>query len=217
MQHARELRAIAESDEVIQGIPKSAMPRGLACFGSPGVGKSRFFGRQAVWFLFHDEIPTFVLDPTGGTIDNFLDKVIRHLSFLPQDVCDKVWQRIVYCDLHGQDGYVTPWPFFYRLGHERSLWEISERYLQVLLRSDPALATRPIMGWPPMHKIGVYSGMILSALGFQITEIFDLLQQPQHWRDRFTEAQHRYPTVAEAVAYFRGKSISPCAKRSGNG
>jgi hypothetical protein len=203
MQHARELRAVAESGEAIRGIPKLALPRGTACFGSPGVGKSRYLGREAHWFLFLDEIPTIVLDPTGGTIDNFLDVLIRHLAYPDQEVCDEAWERIIYCDMHGKDGYVIPWPFFYRLGTERSLWEISERYLQVLLRSDPSLATRPIMGWPPMHKIGVYAGMILSALGFQITEIFDLLQQPQHWHDRFQEAQHRYPTVAEAVAYFR--------------
>jgi hypothetical protein len=207
MQHARELRAVVESGEAVRGIPTSAMPRGIACFGAPGVGKSRYLGREALWFLFLDEIPTIVLDPTGGTIDNFLDVLIRHLAFLPQEECDEVWERIIYCDMHGQDGYVTAWPFFYRLGHERSLWEISERYLQVLLRSDPALASRPIMGWPPMHKIGVYAGMILSALNFQVTEIFDLLQQPQHWHDRFQEAQHRYPTVSEAVAYFREEYI----------
>jgi hypothetical protein len=134
-QHARNLRVIAKREEAIRGIPKLALPRGLACFGSPGVGKSRYFGREAVWFLFHDEIPTIVLDPTGGTIDNFLDKVIRHLSFLPQEECDKEWERIIYCDMHSQDGYVTPWPFFYLLGKERSLWEMSERYLQVLLET----------------------------------------------------------------------------------
>jgi hypothetical protein len=203
MQHSRDVRAVVENDAVIRGIPKTAMPRGLACFGAPGVGKSRYLGREAVWFLFLDEFPTIVLDPTGGTIDNFLDKVIRHLAYPTQETCDEVWERILYCDMHGKDGYVTAWPFFYRLGTERSVWEISERYLQVLLRSDPSLATRPILGWPPMHKIGVFAGMILSALGFQVTEIFDLLQQPQHWLDRFHEAQYRYPTVAEAVAYFR--------------
>jgi hypothetical protein len=207
MQHARELRAVAESGEGIRSIPKSARPKGVACFGAPGVGKSRYLGREAVWFLFPDEIPTIVLDPTGGTIDNFLDVLIRHLAYPDQEVCDKEWERIIYCDMHGKDGYVTHWPFFYRLGTERSLWEISEHYLQVLLRSDPSLGTRPIMGWPPMHKIGIYAGMLLSALNFQVTEIFDLLQEPQHWRDRFHEAQYRYPTVSEAVAYFREEYI----------
>jgi hypothetical protein len=207
MQHALDLRAITTSDETIRAFPKSALARSLACYGSPGDGKSRFFGRGAVWLLFVDEIPQVVLNPTGGTIDNLLDKAIRHLSFLPQEACDKEWQRIIYCDMNTQDGYVIPWPFFYRLGNEHSLWDISERYLQVLLRSDPSLTTRPLMGWPPMHKIGVYAGMILSALGFQITEIFDLLQHSQHWHDRFTLAKQRYPTVAEAVAYFRDTYI----------
>jgi hypothetical protein len=163
LQAARQLRAVAERDKAIRGIPKHALSRGLACFGAPGVGKSRALSRIA-WLLFLDEIPTVVLDVTGGAIDLFLDKLLRTLSFLPPEECDKYWERIVYCDMHGTDGYVMPWPLFYRLGIERSLWEISERYLQVLLRSDPALATRPIMGWNPMHKIGVYAGMILAAL-----------------------------------------------------
>jgi hypothetical protein len=41
LQTARELRAVVEIDKGIRGIPKSALPRGLACFGAPGVGKSR--------------------------------------------------------------------------------------------------------------------------------------------------------------------------------
>jgi hypothetical protein len=105
--------------------------------------------------------------------------------------------------MSGRDGYVVPWPFFYRLGHERSLWEIAERYVQVIRKSDPSLITRPIMGWPPLHKIGVYSGMILAALGYQITEASQLLQHPEQWEDRFRQAEERYPTVAEAVIFFR--------------
>jgi hypothetical protein len=178
MQRARDLRAGAASDNALRAIPKSALPRGVACFGAPGVGKSRYLGRGAAWLLFLSESPQVIFDSTGGTIDNFLDKVIRNLAYLPQDECDKVWERIVYCDMNAQDGYVIPWPFFYRLGHERSMWELSERYLQVLLKSDPGLAQRPIMGWPPMHKIGVYAGMVLAALSYQITEIFDLLRHP---------------------------------------
>jgi hypothetical protein len=196
-----------QDTEEIREIPKSALPnKGLACFGAPGVGKSKAL-RGLAWLLFLDEIPTVLLDMKGDTIDYFLDKLIRNLSYLPQDVCDKYWERVVYIDMHGQYGYVVPFPFFYRLGTERSLWEISERYLQVLLRSDPGLADRPIMGWPPMHKMGVYAGMVLSALSFQITEIFDLLRNPEQWDSRFSQARSRYPTVTEAVNYFRTEYI----------
>jgi hypothetical protein len=37
--------------------------------------------------------------------------------------------------MHGSDGYISPFPLYYALGKE-SLWDISDRYLQVILKSD---------------------------------------------------------------------------------
>jgi hypothetical protein len=45
--------------------------------------------------------------------------------------------------------------------------------------------------------------MILSALGYQITEAENLLRHPEQWNSRFTEAERRYPEVQPAVAFFR--------------
>jgi hypothetical protein len=195
---------------LVQALPDvspAALSRGILCCGAPGVGKSRFLGRRLAIKVFAAEIGQIIIDPTGGTIDNFLDKVVELSTYLPRCEAAKLFARIVYCDMSGRDGFVVPWPFYYRLGHERSLWEISERFVQVIRKSDPALLTRPIMGWPPLHKIGVYTGMVLAALGYQITEAESLLFHPEQWHDRLQQAENRYPTVKRAVAFFRDEYI----------
>jgi hypothetical protein len=90
---------------------------------------------------------------------------------------------------------------------ERSLREVAERYLQVILKSNPSLLNAQVQDWPPLHHIGVQTGMILSALGCQITEAADLLRHPEQWQSRFAEAEHRYREVAPAVAFFRDEFI----------
>jgi hypothetical protein len=87
------------------------------------------------------------------------------------------------------------------------LLEIAERYLQVIIRSNPALYQAQVLGWPPLHRIGVNTGMVLAALGYQITEAEDLLRRPEAWESRFQEAVARYPEVQPAVAFFRNEYI----------
>src|SRR5919106_3597114 len=107
----------------------------------------------------------------------------------------------------GKSGVITPWPLYHKLGNERSLREVAERYLQVILKSNPSLLNAQVQGWPPLHHIGVQTGMILSALGCQITEAADLLRNPEQWERRFREAEQRYPEVGPAVAFFRDEFI----------
>ena len=59
------------------------------------------------------------------------------------------------------------------------------------------------MGAAPLTKIGTYTGIVLYALGFQITEAKSLLSDPTAWFDRFSQAEKRYPSSAEAVRFFR--------------
>jgi hypothetical protein len=190
----------------IRAVPTSARARGILCLGAPGVGKSRQFGRLIAWNDFLLGHPQVVIDPIGATIDNFLDKVIRNLPYLEKADGETDTDRIIYVDMSGRDGFIMPFPLYYRLGTERSVWEVSERFLQVIKKSDPSLVTRPIMGWPPMHKIGVYLGMLLSALDFQITEgesLLNWMSRPDLWQRLFQRAEERYPTVKRAVSYFR--------------
>jgi hypothetical protein len=155
------------------------------------------------WGDFLSGIPQLICDPIGSTIDNFLHKLVTELHYLPESEQQQHRERIRYFDLSGKDGYVLPLPLYFRLGTERSLREIAVRLPHLYRKSEPELATRPIMGAVPLTKIGTYTGILLCALGFQITEAQSLLRQPTTWFDRFSQAETRYPSAAEAVRFFR--------------
>jgi hypothetical protein len=180
---------------------------GIYILGSRGSGKSRLSGRVIAWQDYRAEIPLVVIDPLGGTIDNFLDKLFRFLQYVHSAKHSQYWSRVRYVDMSGKDGVITPFPLYYKLGNERSLREVAERYLQVILKSNPSLLNAQVQGWPPLHHIGVHTGMVLAALGCQITEAADLLRHPEQWLDRFTQAEHRYPEVGPAVDFFRDEYI----------
>jgi hypothetical protein len=180
---------------------------GIYFLAGRGRGKSRMLGRKIAMQDFLAGFPQVIFDPVGATIDNFLDKVTRFLQHIPASLHSRFWDRIVYVDMSGKDGVVVPFPLYYRLGTERSLLEIAERYLQTIIKSNPDLFHAQVLGWPPLHRIGVYTGMVLSAVGYQITEAADLLARPEQWESRFAEALARYPEVQPAVAFFRTEYI----------
>jgi hypothetical protein len=188
-------------------IKRNARSMGIYVLAARGTGKSRLLGRQIAMQDFLAGFPQVIFDPIGATIDNFLDKVIRFLQYIPAAERDLFWDRITYVDMSGKGGAITPFPLYYRIGTERSLLEISERYLQTIIKSNPALFQAQVLGWPPLNRIGVYTGMILSALGYQITEAEDLLRHPEQWQNRFREAEARFPEVEPAVAFFRDEYI----------
>jgi hypothetical protein len=210
MQRRRRVPPNQKPEQKNQSLPLSARAMGIYILGSRGSGKSRLSGRVIAWQDYRAEIPLVIIDPLGGTIDNFLDKLFRFLQYVHPTKHSKYWSRVRYVDMSGKgkDGVITPWPLYYKLGNERSLREVAERYLQVILKSNPSLLNAQVQGWPPLHHIGVQTGMILSALGFQITEAPGLLRNPAQWLDRFNEAEKRYPEVAPAVAFFRDEYIS---------
>jgi hypothetical protein len=195
--------------------PRSAHPSrkrrvmGLYLLAGRGTGKSRMLGRKIAFGDFLAGTPQVIFDPVGTTIDNFLDKVLGFLAEHPQLAPDGVLERIVYCDLSGKDGVITPWPLYYKLDTERSLLEIAERYLQTIIKSNPDLFHAQVLGWPPLHRIGDYSGIVLAALGYQITEAEELLDNPEAWEAAglFAKAEQVSPEAKRAVAYFRNKYI----------
>ena len=190
-------------------LPASARVMGLYLLAGRGTGKSRMLGRKIAFGDFLAGVPQVIFDPVGATIDNFLDKVTWFLYAYPQLAQDPIWDRIIYVDMSGKDGVVVPFPLYYRTGNERSLLEIAERYLQTIIKSNPALFQAQVLGWPPLHRIGVYSGMVLSALGYQITEAEALLDNPEAWEASglFAKAEQVSPEAKQAVAYFRNKYI----------
>jgi hypothetical protein len=216
-----------------QSVSRSSRSMGIYLLAGRGTGKSRLLGRKIAMEDFLAGIPQCVIDPVGATIDNFLDTVLRFLQHFPTSQHPFILQRIRYVDMsgkgefwdsfretghslapkispllpEGQGGVIVPFPLYYKLGSERSLLEIAERYLQVIIKSNPDLFSAQVLGWPPLHRIGVYTGMILSALGYQITEAEDLLRRPEQWDSRFREAEHRYLEAAPAVSFFRNEFI----------
>jgi hypothetical protein len=190
-------------------LPASARVMGLYVLAGRGTGKSRLLGRKIAYGDFLAGIPQVIFDPVGATIDNFLDKVTWFLHDYPHLERDPIWDRIIYVDMSGKDGVVVPFPLYYTLGTERSLLEIAERYLQTIIKSNPDLFHAQVLGWPPLHRIGDYSGIVLSALGYQITEAEDLLDNPEVWEaaGRFAQAEQVSPEAKRAVAYFRNKYI----------
>jgi hypothetical protein len=190
-----------------QTISRSSRSMGIYLLAGRGTGKSRLLGRQIALEDFLAGIPQCVIDPVGATIDNFLDTVLWFLQRLPASQHPYVLQRIRYVDMSGKGGVIVPFPLYYQLGSERSLLEIAERYLQVIIKSNPDLFHAQVFGWPPLHRLGVYCGMALAALGYQITAAERLLAQPQAFLPRLTHAQSQYPELAEVIAYFRDEYL----------
>lgn len=188
-----------------QTVTHSARKMGCLALASKGAGKSTLLAMIA-WQDYISGTPQCILDPIGGTVDAFLHRVLRFLQHIPKELHEHFWKRIVYVDVSGQDGFIVPFPLYYKLGRE-SLREVAERFLQVILMTNPSLLNAQVQGWPPLHRIGVYTGMVLFALDLQITSAVDLLRHPEQWVGRFAEAQARYPEVAEAVAFFKNEYI----------
>lgn len=179
-------------------IPDNSRSMGIHIQAGKGSGKSRMMGRLIAWLDFVRGVPLVIFDPHGPTIDNFLDKLTR----MPREIQERLWHRVIYVDMSGRSGQVIPFPLYYRLGGE-SLYEISQRYLDVIRKLDPYLQTASVEGWNPLWRTGTYAGMVLAALGFQITEAEKLLQNPAAWERRFGEVLNTYPEAAPAVAYLR--------------
>jgi hypothetical protein len=190
-------------------LSRSARSMGIYVLAGRGTGKSRLMGRKIAMQDYLAGFPQVIFDPVGATIDNFLDKVTRFLQYIPAAERQRFWDRIVYVDMSGKDGVVVPFPLYYKLGTERSLLEIAERYLQTIIKSNPALFQAQVLGWPPLHRIGDYSGIVLAALGYQITEAEELLDHPEVWEatGRLAQAEQVSPEAKRAVSYFRNTYI----------
>ena len=178
-------------------LPDDSRSMGIHIMAGKGSGKSRMMGRMIAWLDFVRGIPQVIFDPHGPTIDNFLDKIIR----LPPALQAKAWSRVIYVDMSGKTGYVIPFPLYYRIEDE-GLYEISQRFLDVVRKIDPFLQTASVEGWNPLWRAGTYTGMVLAALGMQITEAEQLLQNPDAWGDKLNTAVTDQPDTMYAVNFI---------------
>src|ERR687893_1679426 len=98
-----------EPVETDSSLPLSARAMGIYILGSRGSGKSRLSARIIAWQDYRAEIPLVIIDPLGGTIDNFLDKLWRFLQYVHPSKHSHYWSRIRYVDMSGKTGDITPW------------------------------------------------------------------------------------------------------------
>jgi hypothetical protein len=75
MMKRRSRKPTDQNPEKKSTLPLSARAMGIYILGARGSGKSRLSARIIAWQDYRAEIPLVVIDPLGGTIDNFLDKL----------------------------------------------------------------------------------------------------------------------------------------------
>jgi hypothetical protein len=186
-------------------IKNSSRNMGIYCLGGRGTGKSWELSLAIAWQDYLAGIPQVIYDPLGTVSQYFCYKLVRTLTYLPKAARAKYWERVIYCDLSGREGFVTPFPLYYRQGDE-TLQDIAERLLTVVELSNPGLVTNAPVTWPSTRRLGVNAGALLASLGLQITELEDLLFNTLEWErtGRFAAALSQYPSdAAPAVSYFR--------------
>jgi hypothetical protein len=200
-------RAFAKHTRLARSNWESARYNGTYILGAKGSGKSTVAADIALYDFLRG-IPQIIIDPLGvGTIDSFLWRVWRFLRTLPPDIPRsyhaRFWERITYINVASAER-IVPFPLIYKTGSERSLLQIAERYLQVILLTSPWLMHAQVQGWPPLHYIGSQTAIVLAALDYPLTLALDLLRHPEAWRNagRFAEAVKRYPEAAPAVQFF---------------
>jgi hypothetical protein len=115
---------------------ESALYNGTYILGAKGSGKSTV-AADIAFYHFLNGTPQLIIDPLGvGTIDGFLWRVWRFLRDMPADMPQsydsRFWERIIYINVASAER-IVPFPLVYKTGSERSLLEIAERYLNVIL------------------------------------------------------------------------------------
>lgn len=181
-------------------LPDPGRAMGGRYLGPRGTGKSRLLGRRLVYGDFVREIPQVVFDPVGDTIDNFLDVVFDMTK--PKHERQAAAERIMYVDVGGGTGYVCPLPVYHRSEFDQ-LDQVAARPIDVWRRIDPALGAAPIMGLNAVLTTGLYTGMVLSALGWRMSEAEALLSDPGRYRERILHAVSDDYKLREAAVWLQ--------------
>lgn len=178
-------------------ISPSALRNGVRWMGGPGTGKTRGLALTMVWPHLWRVLPTIVLDPTGALCNLVLHKVASFQGVSQR----RLWPRIKYVDLAATD-YIVPMPLYQRRQDE-TLFAVANRFVQVIERQDPYLQTASIEGLNALKEAGIAGGMLMAALGLQVTELGSLLAEPEAWLGRLQEVQKAHPELRRAVKFFR--------------
>src|SRR5215203_2177249 len=181
-------------------LPDQARTGGKLLAAPTGWGKSRFLGALCYQDLLRG-IGTVVLDAVGGTIDNCLNKLL-YLSQVDQVALS---EKVIYCNMAGHrvgdtvyDTYVSTWPMLYKLDKKETLDVTSQRIVDLISKTNKALASASIQGLPRVEAILTSVLQILAAHNLPISSAIDLLQNPEKWRGKIEEAVRLHPEVIRA-------------------
>ena len=169
---------------------------GFLIIAPSGAGKSIFMGKHIALSDCQNHIPQIIIDVGGQCIENFLHACL----FLSEPEQKELLSRIVYCDMAGEEGFVTSWPLLHSWSPEERLVVTASRLPELLGLLDENFSNATIQGLTRTIPIAVTTGKILTALQLPITEVFSLLRQPEEWTDRIKEADRRNPACTTAAA-----------------
>jgi hypothetical protein len=145
--------------------------RGINLVSLPGGGKTVILGRVIAMSDILNGIPTVVLDPGGDTIDHIIDCLMRLEN---EEQRAALFKRIVYVNMAGGEDIVSV-PLYYRLGGETN-FIIGERFPNVILRIDAALASAAIQGMNAVRDDCRKAAPRLLERGWQVTEMRSVLK-----------------------------------------
>jgi hypothetical protein len=160
-------------------LSNSALSLGVLLLGAPGSGKTTWASLLCLQHLFRG-VPQVLIDPTGTLSEALLFRLLCALQDFPPEEHSTFWQRLRYIDV-GNPEVVVPFPIYNRTPSE-SLREVAERFIETLRLAYPRLVTQASVTWPALRRVGVNAGMVLAALGYQLTEAEDLLYNTLEWQ-----------------------------------
>lgn len=194
-------------------LPEEIRSMGIHIQAGRGSGKSFLMGNTIAFRDFCQAVPQVIFDPQGATIDFFLaaayqayDDMVQ-AGRLSEEQQEQFWDGIIYVDMSGTlTDRVVPFPLYYRLGQE-SVADVASRLLDVFIRLNPELIQAPIMGWNSIVRYALPAGMILSTLGYQITEVESLLIHPKLWKDKLLTLRSQTSDwgLKRAIDFFTSK------------
>jgi len=165
-----------------------------------GWGKSRYLGAMCYLDLLRG-VGTVVLDAVGAAIDNCLNQLL----YLSPEEQQELSEKIIYCNMSGHqvgdtvyDTYVSSWPMLYKLDKKETPDVTSQRIVDLISKTNKALASASIQGLPRVEAILTSTLQILAAHKLPISSAIDLLQNPQDWRGKIEQAVRLNPEVFRA-------------------
>src|SRR3954466_13443051 len=128
-------------------LPDTARGMGIFMGSTRGTGKSTLLGKHIAFSDFYrptlaECVPVVIIDPIGGTIDNFLDKIGQE----DYETRKKLFKRVRYVRIGGLDGRVIPLPIFSEVYPGERYSSRAQRLIDNIARVDKDLRTRPMLG-----------------------------------------------------------------------